>query len=115
MKWGEHVVERLYFVGIGGIGMSGLARYAKQLGLDVAGYDKTQTALTAQLEDEGIPIGFDNDTRHFNQWFDPEKDKTTGVVKKVTKQLTPLETFVKMISNPFYDRVRELVKGVGEV
>ena len=55
--------------------MSGLARYAKQLGLDVAGYDKTQTALTAQLEKEGISIGFDNDTRHFNQWFDPEKQQ----------------------------------------
>ena len=49
MKWGEDVIERLYFVGIGGIGMSGLARYAKQLGLDVAGYDKTQTDLTARL------------------------------------------------------------------
>ena len=81
MKWGEDVIERLYFVGIGGIGMSGLARYAKQLGLDVAGYDKTQTALTAQLEEEGISIGFDSDTLHFNQWFDPEKNKATGVVR----------------------------------
>ena len=58
MKWGEKTVDRLYFVGIGGIGMSGLARYAQQLGLDVAGYDKTQTALTNELEKEGISIGF---------------------------------------------------------
>ena len=66
MKWGEKTVDRLYFVGIGGIGMSGLARYAQQLGLDVAGYDKTQTALTNELEKEGrkaipLPSGEDLD------------------------------------------------------
>ena len=46
MKLGEQTIDRLYFIGIGGIGMSGLARYAKQIGLDVAGYYKTRTALT---------------------------------------------------------------------
>ena len=39
-------LERLYFIGIGGIGMSALARYFKTIGKNVAGYDKTSTELT---------------------------------------------------------------------
>ena len=80
MKWGEQTIDRLYFIGIGGIGMSGLARYAKQIGLDVAGYDKTRTALTHELGQEGISIGFENSTDHFNHWFEPAALKSTGIV-----------------------------------
>lgn len=47
-----------YFLGIGGIGMSALARHLHQSGQVVMGYDKTATALTTQLELEGIPVGF---------------------------------------------------------
>src|SRR5690606_22417302 len=39
-------IKRVYLLGIGGIGMSGLARYFKHLGCDVQGYDKTETELT---------------------------------------------------------------------
>ncbi len=49
----------VYFLGIGGIGMSALARYFLHMGLDVSGYDKTPTALTDQLESEGMKIHFD--------------------------------------------------------
>lgn len=41
--------ERVYFVGIGGIGMAALARYYMSKGLPVAGYDRTPSALTAGL------------------------------------------------------------------
>lgn len=51
-------IKRVYFVGIGGIGMSALARYFAKRGCLVCGYDKTRTALTAQLEQEGILISF---------------------------------------------------------
>lgn len=51
-------IKRVYFVGIGGIGMSALARYFAKRGCVVCGYDKTRTALTAQLEQEGILISF---------------------------------------------------------
>ena len=50
--------DRAYFLGIGGIGMSALARYFKQLGWDVAGYDKTETALTKRLVEEGIDVHY---------------------------------------------------------
>jgi len=46
----------IYFIGIGGIGMSALARYFNQQGKKVAGYDRSTTALTKQLQKEGISI-----------------------------------------------------------
>ncbi len=48
--------SQVYFVGIGGIGMSALARYFRRGGLDVAGYDKTRSSLTDELTDEGIQV-----------------------------------------------------------
>ena len=51
----KHIV---YFLGIGGIGMSALARWFKTRGLRVAGYDRTETSLTTQLQTEGIIINF---------------------------------------------------------
>lgn len=54
-------IKRIYFIGIGGIGMSALARYFNTQGVAVAGYDKTPTLLTADLEKEGIAIHFEDD------------------------------------------------------
>jgi len=51
-------IENIYFVGVGGIGMSALARYVKLLGKTVFGYDKTPTKLTNELIHEGIDITF---------------------------------------------------------
>jgi UDP-N-acetylmuramate--alanine ligase len=53
-------IHNVYFIGIGGIGMSALARYFKNIGKEVAGYDKTPTALTKELIDSGIAIHFDD-------------------------------------------------------
>lgn len=50
----------IYFLGIGGIGMSALARYFHQQGKIVGGYDKTATQLTAQLISEGIPVHYED-------------------------------------------------------
>lgn len=50
-----------FFVGIGGIGMSALARYFTLQGKKVAGYDRTPSALTARLENEGISVFFSDD------------------------------------------------------
>ena len=49
---------RYYFLGIGGIGMSAIARYFKAKGFDVAGYDRTSTVLTRELEVEGIEVNY---------------------------------------------------------
>jgi len=53
-------IERVYFLGIGGIGMSALARYFHVTGKSVAGYDRTSTELTRQLASEGIGIHYED-------------------------------------------------------
>lgn len=52
--------QNFYFIGIGGIGMSALARYFHSIGKNVLGYDKTETKLTAALISEGIKISFED-------------------------------------------------------
>lgn len=52
--------KHFYFIGIGGIGMSALARYFHASGREVLGYDKTNTKLTTQLMAEGIDITFED-------------------------------------------------------
>ncbi|MBS1567598.1 MAG: UDP-N-acetylmuramate--L-alanine ligase [Bacteroidetes bacterium] len=54
-------IKKIYFIGIGGIGMSALARYFKSRGAWVGGYDKTSTPLTVQLAAEGMEIHYDDD------------------------------------------------------
>ena len=53
-------IHSVYFVGIGGIGMSALARWFKHNGKRVSGYDRTSTELTNRLIQEGIEIHFDD-------------------------------------------------------
>ena len=53
---------KIYFLGIGGIGMSAIARYYKFKGYGVAGYDRTPSDLTRALEDEGIDVHYMDDT-----------------------------------------------------
>ena len=55
--------NKLYFIGVGGIGMSGLARYFRRRGAEVAGYDRTPSELTNQLQSEGIDVQFNEDPR----------------------------------------------------
>lgn len=52
-------IQKIYFIGIGGIGMSALARYFKLRGVDVSGYDRTLTPLTRELEAAGIAIHYE--------------------------------------------------------
>jgi UDP-N-acetylmuramate--alanine ligase len=64
-------IRNVYFLGIGGIGMSALARYFKFTGRNVAGYDRTPTALTEAMHAEGIDIHFDDDIRKIPSNWDP--------------------------------------------
>ena len=62
-------VHNIYFIGIGGIGMSALARYFIANGKQVAGYDKTPTNITNALEDIGVVIHFEDDIKQINSTF----------------------------------------------
>ena len=52
-------IKSVYFIGAGGIGMSALARYFMHKGVVVAGYDKTPSALTAQLVKESMLLHYE--------------------------------------------------------
>lgn len=63
-------IKRVYFIGIGGIGMSAIARFFNESGRKVSGYDKTETELTKLLVEEGIAIHYTDDV----QLLDKEAD-----------------------------------------
>ena len=57
-------IRKAYFIGIGGIGMSAIARFFHSRGVEVYGYDKTATALTQALVDEGIAVHYVDDAAY---------------------------------------------------
>jgi UDP-N-acetylmuramate--alanine ligase len=59
-KMNLNQIKNVYFIGIGGIGMSALARYFKAIGKQVSGYDKTPSILTSELIESGIDIHFED-------------------------------------------------------
>jgi UDP-N-acetylmuramate--alanine ligase len=65
--------DSIYFLGIGGIGMSALARWFKHKGLRVSGYDRTPTPLTHELMEEGMEIHFDDRIEFIPGYLSPEK------------------------------------------
>lgn len=69
----------IYFVGIGGIGMSALARWFKANGFEVAGYDKTMTPLVEKLIEEGIPVTLEDDTDTIPSEFKVDSQQTLVV------------------------------------
>lgn len=62
-------MNNVYFVGIGGIGMSALARYYKMKGYEVSGYDRTPSVITDALQAEGITINFLDDEKEIASSF----------------------------------------------
>ena len=67
--------RNIYFIGIGGIGMSAIARYYNFKGYKVSGYDKTPSELTHRLEEEGIAVHYED-----NISFIPEDAESTLVI-----------------------------------
>ncbi|MGL2987247.1 UDP-N-acetylmuramate--L-alanine ligase [Flavobacterium sp. RSSA_27] len=65
-------IHNVYFIGIGGIGMSALARYFKNIGKEVCGYDKTPSMLTNELIESGITIHFEDNIALIPANFEPE-------------------------------------------
>ncbi|MFQ3325895.1 MAG: UDP-N-acetylmuramate--alanine ligase, partial [Salibacteraceae bacterium] len=62
--------KNIFFLGIGGIGMSAIARYFHQRGINVSGYDKTYSKITNDLEEEGIPIVYTDETNTISKEID---------------------------------------------
>ena len=101
--------HNIYFIGIGGIGMSALARYFRSIGKKVAGYDRTQTSLTAELQDQGISIHFDEGVEYVEESF-KQKDTTLVIyTPAVPESHLELEYFK---SNGFIVLKRSVVLGM---
>lgn len=79
--------NRFFFIGVGGIGMSGLARYFRRRGAQVAGYDRTPSELTNQLQSEGIEVQFNEDPALIP---DAYRDAPPGDVMVVRTPAVPL-------------------------
>ncbi len=69
-------IRQVYLIGIGGIGMSALARYFRHMGCLVGGYDKTETELTRQLVAEGIAVNYADDFDVVNDAFKTADEHT---------------------------------------
>ena len=102
MKSVTEIVKRLnnspsgnggvFFLGIGGIGMSALARYFNSIGVAVSGYDKTETTLCKQLTAEGISIHYEDNIELIDK--NVQLVIYTPAVPKDHKELT---TICKMV------------------
>ena len=77
-------IKAVYFIGAGGIGMSAIARYFIKKGYVVAGYDKTPTPLTQQLEKEGMLLHYEEDVKEIPQAC---KNPKSCLVVYTTKRL----------------------------
>ncbi|RCH54313.1 UDP-N-acetylmuramate--L-alanine ligase [Mucilaginibacter hurinus] len=89
-------IQRVYLVGIGGIGMSGLARYFHKLGCVVCGYDKTQTDLTSDLLNEGMCIVFDDTEANIPMSFTtPDEDTLIIYTPAIPKDSKILNFFIR--------------------
>ncbi|WP_210490701.1 UDP-N-acetylmuramate--L-alanine ligase [Rufibacter aurantiacus] len=75
-----HQYRHIYFLGIGGIGMSAIARWFLAKGFAVAGYDKTPTPLTQKLTEEGATIHFEDDVALIPASFRENKAETLVVL-----------------------------------
>jgi UDP-N-acetylmuramate--alanine ligase len=73
-------IKYVYLLGVGGIGMSALARYFYAAGKVVAGYDKTSTPLTIQLENEGIFVHYEDSINHIPSEIRNNENKSEVLV-----------------------------------
>lgn len=85
--------KNIFFLGIGGIGMSALARYFKRIGKNVAGYDKTPTHLTHELEAEGIAIHYTDALENINESYRNNSDTLVVYTPAIPKEHQELNYF----------------------
>lgn len=97
-------IKSVYLLGIGGIGMSALARYFHKKGAQVSGYDKTATSLTGTLEAEGIKVHYDTDTAHIS-------DAELYVYTPAIPADHPAFEFVRKSGHHWYKR-SEVLEGI---
>lgn len=89
-------IQCCYFVGVGGIGMSAIARYFNSIGIAVHGYDKTETILTKKLVEEGIQIHYQDDVNQIPDQVDlvvytPAVPESLGELQHLRSTSVPIK------------------------
>lgn len=105
-------ISHIYFLGIGGIGMSALARYFLSIGIEVAGYDKTPTRLTEELQQEGMRIHFEDDVTKIPSSFKSASEKSTVLIVYTPAVPRDHSEYVFFNSNGFTIKKRSEVLGM---
>ena len=85
-------INNVHFIGIGGIGMSALARYFHSQGKKVSGYDKTETVLTQKMVDEGITIYYNDKGSAVVDLFE-KQDTLVVYTPAIPKEMQELQEF----------------------
>ncbi|WP_179348025.1 UDP-N-acetylmuramate--L-alanine ligase [Winogradskyella pacifica] len=101
-------VNNVYFIGIGGIGMSALARYFVANGKQVAGYDKTATDITRSLQDLGVKIHFNDSVSEIDATYLDSKSTLVVYTPAIPKGHSEFNYFK---DNGFYLLKRSAVLG----
>lgn len=105
-------IKYIYFLGIGGIGMSALARYFLVMGKQVAGYDKTSTALTTELIKEGMHIHFEDDVDKIPASFKSISDRSSILVVYTPAVPKEHSEYAYFVSHGFEIKKRSEVLGL---
>ena len=108
-KMNLNQIHNVYFIGIGGIGMSALARYFQFIGKNVAGYDKTPTQLTNELQENGIQIHFEDDVNLIDESFKNKENTLVVITPAVPKNHSEWNYF---LSEGFTVKKRAEVLGI---
>lgn len=101
-------IKQVYLIGIGGIGMSGLARYFKHLGCEVNGYDRTETELTKTLVKEGIAITYQDDVSMIDTMFHQPADSTLVIFTPAIPKDAKIKAFFESQGHVLYKRSQVL-------
>ncbi|MCF8301837.1 MAG: UDP-N-acetylmuramate--L-alanine ligase [Bacteroidales bacterium] len=103
-------LHSIYFLGIGGIGMSALALYFNDLGVDVHGYDRVITPLSRRLETEGMTIHYEEDIDRIPEYIDlviltpaiPEEHKELHYFRKYNYPILKRSEVLGLLTNDKY-------------
>lgn len=101
-------VRKVFLLGVGGIGMSGLARYFRHLGCEVAGYDKTETELTQTLAAEGICINYTDDPAQLPAFLRQASSEVLVIFTPAIPKDLSIKTHLEQIGHTLYKRSQVL-------
>ncbi len=97
-------IKQVYLIGIGGIGMSGLARYFAHLGCLVKGYDRTETELTKTLVSEGIAISYVDEVDTIDPIFNALNEASLIIFTPAIPKDSKIKHYLEQVGHTLHKR-----------